>query len=217
MERCPICDVSVKPENLARHLRQNHPRDAKAQDLRLNLRGDAKYAPKPARASRARLTRSSVASIAAVLLLVAAAYVAAPYFDPNRDFSAESCIGAAQLPVYHIHVRLSVFLGGVREPVPHDTGISTTCTRVLHTHDYDYNPNTEPAVIHVESPVPRAFTLGDFFRIWGKTLTPTAILGCTSGGTNVVAMAVNGTTSTAFGSLVLADGQQVSVSCGPSA
>ena len=26
MDRCPICNVAVKPENLIRHLNDNHPR-----------------------------------------------------------------------------------------------------------------------------------------------------------------------------------------------
>lgn len=215
MERCPVCGVAVKAENLARHLQVNHPRDASAQELRENLRKEGRYAS-PRKASRPiRIRRTHVAAIAAIALLAVSAYVAAPYFDPYRNFSLDSCIAEGQT-AYHIHFSLSIFIGGLREPIPYNVGVTNTCIRPIHTHDQGYDPQTQPAYVHVEAPIPQPFVLGDFFRIWGRTLTPTQVLGCTTGGTNVVTMTVNGATSTAFGTLALADGQQIEVSCGPS-
>ena len=46
---------------------------------------------------------------------------------------------------------------------------------MLHTHDTS-------GIIHVESPVQRAYTLGQFFDVWGVRFSSTCIGGyCTSG------------------------------------
>jgi hypothetical protein len=42
---------------------------------------------------------------------------------------------------------------------------SGTCFYWLHTHAPD-------GIIHIESPVQRTYTLGDFFDIWGQPLGP---------------------------------------------
>src|SRR5437763_14718324 len=46
--------------------------------------------------------------------------------------------------------------------------------RLIHYPDF---------VVHVESPVQRTFTLGDFFAIWGQPLSPTRV-GPASGSVN---------------------------------
>jgi hypothetical protein len=40
-----------------------------------------------------------------------------------------------------------------------------TCFYWLHTHAAD-------GIIHIESPIARTFTLGDFFDVWGQKLGP---------------------------------------------
>ena len=45
---------------------------------------------------------------------------------------------------------------------------SGTCFYWLHTHAAD-------GIIHIESPVHRTFTLGDFFDIWGQPLSKTQV------------------------------------------
>jgi hypothetical protein len=32
-------------------------------------------------------------------------------------------------------------------------------------------------IIHIEAPIPRTFTLGDFFAVWGEPLSPTEAAG----------------------------------------
>ena len=44
------------------------------------------------------------------------------------------------------------------------------CLYWLHTH-------TNDGIIHVESPVFKTFTLGQFFDIWGQPLTATNVAG----------------------------------------
>jgi hypothetical protein len=46
--------------------------------------------------------------------------------------------------------------------------VSGSCFSWLHTH-------TEDGVIHIESPVQRTFTLGDFFAIWAQPLSDSQV------------------------------------------
>ena len=80
--------------------------------------------------------------------------------------------------LFHIHAHLTVFVNGSARQVPAAIGIpgaqaeataqgpfiaSGTCFYWLHTHAAD-------GVIHIESPVERTYTLGNFFDIWGQPL-----------------------------------------------
>ncbi|MBV8531829.1 MAG: hypothetical protein JO104_10960 [Candidatus Eremiobacteraeota bacterium] len=68
--------------------------------------------------------------------------------------------------VEHIHVSLQLFDRGHAVVVPANVGIpqGSYCLYWLHTHSAD-------GFIHIESPVKRAFTLGEFFDIWGPDLS----------------------------------------------
>jgi hypothetical protein len=81
--------------------------------------------------------------------------------------------------VFHIHTHLTVFVNGQQRQVPAAIGIlgavaqqtpvgpfigSGTCFYFLHTHAAD-------GIIHIESPVQRTYTLGDFFDVWGQPLS----------------------------------------------
>jgi len=70
--------------------------------------------------------------------------------------------GAAE----HIHAFLALFDRGRRVTVPAGIGIpqGAGCLYWLHTHNTD-------GFIHIESPVRRSFTLGQFFDIWGPDLS----------------------------------------------
>ena len=72
--------------------------------------------------------------------------------------------GAAE----HIHAHLSLYDRGRAVALPANVGIpmSAQCLYWLHTHSDD-------GVIHIESPVRRTFTLGEFFDIWGPELSAT--------------------------------------------
>jgi hypothetical protein len=88
------------------------------------------------------------------------------------------CLGSEQLRL-HIHAHLTVYVEGVARRLPGGVGIvnpqgSQTpvgayvagggCFYWLHTHAAD-------GIIHIESPVKRIFTLGDFFDVWGQRLS----------------------------------------------
>ena len=86
---------------------------------------------------------------------------------------------------YHIHAHLAILANGQQRTVPLGIGIpdaqtenttagpfavSGSCFYWLHSHATD-------GVIHIESPDQRTFTLGDWFDIWGQTLSTTRVAG----------------------------------------
>ncbi len=65
--------------------------------------------------------------------------------------------------VLHIHAHLDLFENDHYVTVPAQIGIhDNTCLYWLHTHSPD-------GVIHIESPSPKDFTLGQFIDIWRAT------------------------------------------------
>ena len=61
----------------------------------------------------------------------------------------------------HYHALLQIFNQGQAVAIPTNLGRTASCYYWLHMH------TGEPGIIHVESPADRAFTLGDFFQVWG--------------------------------------------------
>jgi hypothetical protein len=68
--------------------------------------------------------------------------------------------------VEHVHVVLQLYDRGRSVAVPSNVGIPQggTCLYWIHTHDAS-------GFVHIESPVKRQFTLGEFFDIWGPELS----------------------------------------------
>jgi hypothetical protein len=93
------------------------------------------------------------------------------------------CLGSEQL-VFHIHAHLAVYVGGSPRTVPEGIGIlpprqetqvaglptviSGSCFYWLHSH-------TPDGIIHIESPLQRTYTLGNWFDIWGIPLDATHV------------------------------------------
>ena len=90
---------------------------------------------------------------------------------------------AGEQTLFHIHAHLTVFVNGSARQVPAAVGIpgaiaqSTpagsfveegTCFYWLHTHAAD-------GIIHIESPVHRSYTLGNFFDEWGQPLSTSQV------------------------------------------
>lgn len=92
------------------------------------------------------------------------------------------CDATAVPLVAHYHAHLAIFVDGKQVAVPYGIGIvpplqvsqgfvdSGSCLYWMHTHD-------ATGIIHVETPAARAFTLGQFFAIWGRPLSATDLLG----------------------------------------
>ena len=68
----------------------------------------------------------------------------------------------------HIHQHLVIFDKGKEVAIPKNVGQPATkpCIYWLHTH-------TPDGIIHIEAPMNRSFTLGDFFKVWGQPLSRT--------------------------------------------
>jgi hypothetical protein len=141
-----------------------------------------------------RRTRSiAFASLPLLALIVAAAATSAPaaatvppllagiageatgnVVDGMECFTSEALL-------FHIHAHLAVFVGGRRRTIPRGIGIPPP----QHITDSDDGPfvaygkcyyrlhsHTNDGVIHIESPVARVYTLGDYFDIWRQPLGP---------------------------------------------
>ncbi len=85
--------------------------------------------------------------------------------------------------IFHIHSHLTIFINGTQRQLPAGVGIpgsrtvqsqqgpvaqGGSCLYWLHTHAPD-------GIIHVESPVHRTYTLGNFFDEWGQPLGPSTL------------------------------------------
>jgi len=100
----------------------------------------------------------------------------------GRPVDQISCQTGEQT-LFHIHAHLAIFVNGRARQVPAAIGVpgaqaqqtpngpfiaTGTCFYWLHTHAAD-------GIIHIESPVQRIYTLGDFFDEWGQPLGPARV------------------------------------------
>jgi hypothetical protein len=87
----------------------------------------------------------------------------------------------------HIHQHLVVLDHGRPVDIPANVGQPTVrrCIYWLHTH-------TPDGVIHIEAPLDRSFTLGDFFKVWGQPLTRTTAGSARAGKGTSLRVWVNG-------------------------
>jgi hypothetical protein len=113
-------------------------------------------------------------------VLVPVAPALAPAASPalGRSVDGIACGPTEQL-AFHIHAHLTIFVNGSARVVPPGVGIAppldvqTTsrgpyaaggeCFSFLHTHAAD-------GIIHIESPVERSYTVGQFFDVWRQPL-----------------------------------------------
>src|SRR5438874_1571378 len=87
--------------------------------------------------------------------------------QPGRAIDGITC--QSEMLNYHIHAHLTLYKNGRAVPVPANVGIpydsainvggQHICYYWLHTHDAS-------GVVHIESPTPHLYTLGQFFDIW---------------------------------------------------
>jgi len=148
------------------------------------------------RQQRARQTRLRLLAGAAALAAVVLIVVAVIAFTGGRTTAQRvratptgatvdgiACQTSEQV-AYHIHAHLTIYASGARRVVPAGIGIpgpqqvvdglvaGGKCLYWLHTHD-------ATGVVHIESPVRRVYTLGQFFDVWGRPLSDTQVGGAT--------------------------------------
>ena len=119
-----------------------------------------------------------------------------PPWPANRKDLRERLqpVGLTPLPtegnVLHIHQHLDIYVNGKHITVPEGIGIKFRPDKnldfitELHTHDTD-------GVIHLESPNAVAYSLGQFFGVWGVRLASNCVGGLCSP-PNPLAVYVNG-------------------------
>jgi hypothetical protein len=88
----------------------------------------------------------------------------------------------------HTHQHLDIVIRGKGYPIPAGIGVDARERFIspLHTHDYT-------GVTHIESPVVRRFTLGQFFDVWGLRFNANCLGGYCAKGKEKVWVFVNGT------------------------
>ena len=121
---------------------------------------------------------------------------AAPPWQAPKD--AAAAVRTAGVPmlggegnVEHIHAHLDVVVDGQAVSVPADIGIDRASGTIspLHTHD-------GAGVVHIESPIKRQFSLGEFFSEWDVSLSTDNIGALRAADGKVVRVFVNGTQKT---------------------
>jgi hypothetical protein len=87
----------------------------------------------------------------------------------------------------HTHQHLDLYVDGRQVTIPTDIGINRTAGFLspIHTHD-------ATGIIHVESPVVRNFTLGEFFDVWGVRFDAHCVGGVCDGSGRVLSVFLNG-------------------------
>lgn len=81
--------------------------------------------------------------------------------------------GSMEGEVQHFHDQLYIYVNGQPVTVPASVGIvpSQQCLYSLHTHD-------ATGIVHIESDSPtQTYYLGNFFDIWGQSLTSSTVMG----------------------------------------
>ncbi len=106
--------------------------------------------------------------------------------------------------VLHTHTQLSITINGQAQPIPANIGITEQGAYVIHTHD-------DSGTLHVESPIIRTYTLGDFFTIWGKTFNKQCIFEYCTNDTHTVSVLVDGTGTDKFEYMPLLEGQNIQI------
>jgi hypothetical protein len=109
-----------------------------------------------------------------------AASLSAPrLLRPGQQIDRIRCQVGEQL-AFHIHAHLTIVVRGQSRRVPAGIGVAppeqieltpagrfvagASCFAWLHTHAAD-------GIVHIESPIKRTYTLGEFFDIWGQPLS----------------------------------------------
>lgn len=112
-----------------------------------------------------------------------------PWSAPTDAAAAMRAAGLPMLSregtVEHIHAHLDVRINTQSVEVPAMIGIDRRGISPVHTHD-------SSGVIHIESPVKRAFTLGEFFTEWDVGLSADSIGGLRAGDGKTLRAFING-------------------------
>ena len=148
-----------------------------------------------------------------------AAQTGAPPWSPDNvhlraRLEAEGLqVLTAEGQVQHTHQHLDLFVNGQRVAIPPDIGIDRVnlILSPIHTHDAS-------GIIHVESPIVREFTLGEFFDVWGVRFDAHCVGGICDGNGRKMSVFRNGQLVTGDPrSIVLDAHEEIFIALGTSA
>ncbi|HET9781635.1 MAG TPA: hypothetical protein VFR33_07635 [Candidatus Dormibacteraeota bacterium] len=109
----------------------------------------------------------SILALAAIGMIVWIIYLGRPQPSANPTVAGIPCDHLEHTQV-HYHAALQIIYNGVVTDLPSNAGIqqdsagNVTCYYWLHVHQSD------PNVIHIESPASNTFTVGQFFAVWNQ-------------------------------------------------
>jgi len=122
-----------------------------------------------------------VVVIAVIVILVASGGGKSKKPQPaNAQLLASVSSAANGQVLFHIHAHAAIYVNGKQRAIPAGIGIPPprqvaqtsqgpfvtggTCFYWLHSHTAD-------GIVHIESPIKRTYTLGDYFAIWNQPLS----------------------------------------------
>jgi len=126
----------------------------------------------------------ALAGIAGAFAILSGGSSSSPSGDVIATVDGVECQRNEQLH-YHVHAFLAVIIDGQPVEVPSSIGIRPDCYFWLHTHSPD-------GLLHIEAPEKRDFTLGQFFAVWGQSISATQVLGRTTDATHEIKTTING-------------------------
>src|SRR5437660_11611825 len=132
MDRCPICDVAVRPENLIRHLNDIHPRHPDTAKLIEELKAEPGRIAARRPSQPFRLSRRLVSVIVVLILVGVGGY----YLVTNLPAGGTllPCISGTG-SAYHWHTQATTSSSRNPMPTPANIGIPLTSMPVLHQHN----------------------------------------------------------------------------------
>ncbi len=174
---CDVCGKSFySRKQLGQHTQDTHSA--------VNKKGMMKPVKKSFKLPKKLITIIGIIAII-VGIGIYAAMAPHPSLPLVRAIDGIQCNSMEQL-AFHVHSHLDIIINGVYFLVPSQIGIPGNCFYWLHTHD-------ESGKIHIEAPMLRDFTLGQFFDIWGKKFNNDQIFNYVANTNNHLNVYVNGT------------------------
>jgi hypothetical protein len=154
------CNICGKSFNSKKQLEQHN------KNVHDALSNDQNTRPKAGKKSHMNSKKLiAVVGVVALLSIIGGVWLyhgAGSQAPSSLTVDGIQCNPSEQL-LFHVHAHLDIIINGQYFLVPAQIGILNTCYYWLHTHDVS-------GVIHIESPVNRNFTLGQFFDIWSKKI-----------------------------------------------
>ena len=173
--KCNVCGKSF----YSRKQLEQHAQDAHST---MNKNAMIKAVKKPFKISKL------IAVISVCVLIAIIGSIAIYYAGEHAAALTIDGIGCNSMEQFamHIHAHIDIIINGAYFLVPSQIGIPSNCFYWLHTHD-------ESGIIHIEAPMHRDFTLGQFFDIWGKKLSNDQIFTYVANANNPLNVYINGT------------------------